>query len=111
MARPAGLGTGLRVTPDRAANELCAPQCAQSSASHTARCQRAAHNRCHLLDRQFEATAPNLKWGADFTYLWTHEGWLFRRAFATGVLRRMPTLHGQNLIYGKQMHRREPRDV
>ena len=29
----------------------------------------------------------------------------------TGVLRRMPTLRGQNLIYGKQMHRREPRDV
>src|ERR1043166_4757061 len=28
----------------------------------------------------------------------------------TGVLRRMPTLRGQNLIYGKQMHRKEPRD-
>lgn len=31
----------------------------------------------NLLDRQFEATAPNQKWVADFTYLWTTEGWLF----------------------------------
>jgi len=31
----------------------------------------------NLLDRQFEAAGPNLKWAADFTYLWTHEGWLF----------------------------------
>jgi len=31
----------------------------------------------NLLDRQFEATAPNQKWAADFTYVWTTEGWLF----------------------------------
>jgi putative transposase len=31
----------------------------------------------NLLDRQFEASGPNQKWTADFTYLWTHEGWLF----------------------------------
>lgn len=31
----------------------------------------------NVLDRQFTATAPNQKWVADFTYLWTHEGWLF----------------------------------
>lgn len=31
----------------------------------------------NVLDRQFEASGPNLKWVADFTYLWTHEGWLF----------------------------------
>jgi putative transposase len=31
----------------------------------------------NLLDRQFEATAPNQKWAADFTYVWTNEGWLF----------------------------------
>ena len=30
-----------------------------------------------ILDRQFEATAPNQKWAADFTYVWTSEGWLF----------------------------------
>ncbi len=31
----------------------------------------------NILDRQFTATAPNQKWVADFTYLWTTEGWLF----------------------------------
>lgn len=31
----------------------------------------------NLLERQFEATAPNQKWVADFTYVWTAEGWLF----------------------------------
>ena len=30
-----------------------------------------------VLDRQFEATAPNQKWIADFTYIWTAEGWLY----------------------------------
>ncbi len=31
----------------------------------------------NLLDRQFEAAAPNQRWVADFTYIWTDEGWLF----------------------------------
>lgn len=31
----------------------------------------------NLLERQFEAAAPNCKWAADFTYLWTAEGWLY----------------------------------
>jgi putative transposase len=31
----------------------------------------------NLLDRQFEATAPNQRWVADFTYIWTSEGWLY----------------------------------
>jgi len=31
----------------------------------------------NVLDRQFTSTAPNQKWVADFTYLWTGEGWLF----------------------------------
>ena len=30
-----------------------------------------------MLDRQFEAPAPNRKWVADFTYIWTAEGWLY----------------------------------
>jgi len=34
----------------------------------------------NLLDRQFEATAPNQRWIADFTYIWTAEGWLFLAA-------------------------------
>src|SRR5207245_11411607 len=31
----------------------------------------------NVLDRAFEAAAPNLKWIADFTYVWTAEGWLY----------------------------------
>lgn len=31
----------------------------------------------NVLDREFEATAPNQKWVADFTYIWTGEGWLY----------------------------------
>ena len=31
----------------------------------------------NVLDRQFTVTAPNQKWVADFTYLWTDEGWLY----------------------------------
>jgi putative transposase len=30
-----------------------------------------------LLERQFQASGPNQKWAADFTYVWTAEGWLF----------------------------------
>lgn len=39
---------------------------------------RAEHGiAANVLDRQFEATAPNQRWVADFTYIWTDEGWLY----------------------------------
>jgi putative transposase len=31
----------------------------------------------NLVQRDFSACAPNQKWLADFTYLWTTEGWLY----------------------------------
>lgn len=31
----------------------------------------------NLLDREFSAPGPNQKWVADFTYVWTAEGWLY----------------------------------
>jgi putative transposase len=31
----------------------------------------------NVLDRDFSADAPNKRWVADFTYVWTLEGWLF----------------------------------
>ena len=31
----------------------------------------------NVLDRQFVAEQPNQKWIADFTYVWTAEGWLY----------------------------------
>jgi putative transposase len=39
-----------------------------------ARSPEAAPN---LLDRQFVAERPNQRWIADFTYIWTAEGWLY----------------------------------
>ena len=34
----------------------------------------------NVLDRQFQAGGPNQKWVADFTYVWTAEGWLYTAA-------------------------------
>lgn len=31
----------------------------------------------NVLDRAFHAERPNQKWVADFTYVWTAEGWLY----------------------------------
>jgi len=31
----------------------------------------------NVLDRQFTAARPNQRWIADFTYIWTAEGWLY----------------------------------
>ena len=31
----------------------------------------------NLLDQDFTATGPNKKWGADISYVWTREGWLY----------------------------------
>jgi putative transposase len=39
--------------------------------------ERSADAAANLLDRQFAAPAPNRKWVADFTYIWTAEGWLY----------------------------------
>ena len=34
-------------------------------------------SRRNLLDQDFNATGPNQKWGADISYVWTREGWLY----------------------------------
>ena len=31
----------------------------------------------NVLERQFDAAGPNQRWVADFTYIWTSEGWLY----------------------------------
>jgi putative transposase len=31
----------------------------------------------NVLERDFAASGPNRKWAADFTYIWTGEGWLY----------------------------------
>jgi len=42
-----------------------------------------------VLDRAFEAPAPNRKWIADFTYIWTAEGWLYVAAVLDLLSRRL----------------------
>jgi putative transposase len=39
--------------------------------------ERKGDAAANILDRQFSAPAPNQKWVADFTYIWTAEGWLY----------------------------------
>ena len=43
----------------------------------------------NTLDRQFTAERPNQKWIADFTYVWTAEGWLY---VAAVISRRMRSI-------------------
>ena len=40
----------------------------------------------NVLDREFSAERPNRKWIADFTYVWTAEGWLYVAAGYRPVL-------------------------
>jgi putative transposase len=35
------------------------------------------HTASNILDRQFNVTQPNQAWVTDFTYIRTHEGWLY----------------------------------
>src|SRR5260370_16640428 len=43
----------------------------------------------NVLDRAFEAAAPNRKWIAAFTYVWTAEGWLYVAAVIDLFSRRL----------------------
>ena len=55
---------GLKARPRRVAAARC-------------RERQAAAVAANMLDRSFEAPAPNRRWIADFTYVWTAEGWLY----------------------------------
>ena len=43
----------------------------------------------NILDRAFDASAPNQKWIADFTYIWTAQGWLYVAAVVDLFSRRV----------------------
>jgi putative transposase len=43
----------------------------------------------NVLDRAFVASAPNRRWIADFTYIWTAEGWLYVAAVVDLFSRRV----------------------
>ena len=51
--------------------------------------RQAAAVASNVLDRSFEAPAPNRKWIADFTYVWTAEGWLYVAAVVDLFSRRV----------------------
>jgi putative transposase len=51
--------------------------------------RRASAVAANVLDRTFEAPAPNRKWIADFTYIWTAEGWLYVAAVVDLFSRRV----------------------
>ncbi|HEX7564376.1 MAG TPA: IS3 family transposase [Bradyrhizobium sp.] len=51
--------------------------------------RQAAAIASNVLDRSFEAAAPNRKWIADFTYVWTAEGWLYVAAVVDLFSRRV----------------------
>ena len=85
VARPAGCRNRVRSARGRASD---AAQRAES-ASKRRRLpidigdRPAAATSANVLDRQFEAPAPNRKWVADITYIWTREGWLYVAAVWT----------------------------
>jgi putative transposase len=61
----------------------------------------------NVLDRTFEATAPNRKWIADFTYVWTAEGWLYVAAVIDLFSRRVV---GWSMSAGMTTRHRRPGD-
>jgi putative transposase len=44
----------------------------------------------NVLNRAFDAASANRKWVADFTYLWTAEGWLYIAAVGRAMSGTMP---------------------
>jgi putative transposase len=51
--------------------------------------RQAAASAPNVLDRAFVAPAPNRRWIADFTYIWTAEGWLYVAAVVDLFSRRV----------------------
>src|SRR5215211_5581081 len=69
----------------------------------------------NLLDQDFAATRPDEKWGADISYIWTREGWLYL-AVVMGPVRtprcrlvdRRPAASGSGTRCTSQRSRRAP---
>ena len=72
----AGLGCGLHAIERlMQANALKARPRRRRLPSDTG--ARPVTEHANILDRRFNAPGPNRKWAADFTYIWTAEGWLY----------------------------------
>src|SRR5436190_5943947 len=81
----------VRAAPDRAIDAVAGSQSTPAPASAAARQgeRQASAVAPNVLDRSFEAPAPNRKWIADFTYVWTAEGWLYVAAVVDLFSRRV----------------------
>ena len=91
VARP-DLGRDfLWAAPDRAPDAPAGPKSAPQTAAATANLgeRQAGAIASNMLDRSFDAPAPNRKWIADFTYIWTAEGWLYVAAVVDLFSRRV----------------------
>jgi len=78
LARSAGVRRRLRAAPDRAVDAAASLAGTASAAAVKDEGDRQTPSvPANILDRQFEAERPNQKWIADFTYIWTGEGWLY----------------------------------
>ena len=54
--------------------------CLQNGNRSSKRRRTGQHNKAvasNLLDQNFSAEAPNEKWAADISYIWTAQGWLY----------------------------------
>ena len=79
VARPSRRRGIVWIASDRAFDAITGSQSPPATASPAARSgeRQIAAVAPNVLDRTFEAPAPNRKWIADFTYVWTAEGWLY----------------------------------
>ncbi len=65
--------------------------------------QRLAVAAPNVLDRAFHADRPNQKWIADFTYVWTAEGWLYVAAVIDLFSRPSPWASDQWRHHGSRL--------
>jgi len=74
----------------------------------------------NLLDQDFTADAPDQKWSADISYIWTAEGWLYlavlidlfsRRVIGWAVSDRLKKDLAQRALRMALATRRPPRDL
>ena len=76
LARRAGSRLFVRLAQDRTSDALRARPRRRALPKDDGERSASAISP-NVLDRQFTADQPNRKWIADFTYVWTAEGWLY----------------------------------
>lgn len=89
---------------------------ARSARRYVVTTQRGPQAAEHLLQREFEAEAPDIKWAGDITYLETTEGWLYLAVLMDLCSRRivgwsMSTAIDEHLVLGAlqaALDRRQP---